>query len=322
MQANAQGHAALRRVLSIDGGGIKGALPASFLATVEDAIGDSVANYFDLIVGTSTGGIVALGLGLGLSAERLLSFYETHGPTVFYAGTLLRRICSLWRAKYNPAPLRQALETELGDRKLGESRTRLVIPSLNLETGRVYIYKTSHHPRLERDYKVRAVDVALATAAAPTYFPAHRTAAGIPLVDGGMWANNPVGIAVVEAVGMLGWAADSLNVLSLGCGTTPLHLGRGHQGAPGLGYWGSRIVDVFMAAQSSGSLGTAYVFAGHDNVVRISPVVGKGRFSLDSVKEIPTLRGLGDSEARDWLPRLRPMFFADHAEPFEPYHRL
>src|SRR2546421_12093373 len=66
----------VRRILAIDGGGIKGVFPASFLASIEDAIGDRVANYFDLIVGTSTGGIIALGLGLGMSAADILQFYE------------------------------------------------------------------------------------------------------------------------------------------------------------------------------------------------------------------------------------------------------
>ena len=77
-----------RRILALDGGGIKGMFSASFLATVEDSIEDSIANYFDLIVGTSTGGIIALGLGLGLSAKEILRFYEESGPP------------HLWRQSY------------------------------------------------------------------------------------------------------------------------------------------------------------------------------------------------------------------------------
>jgi len=73
----------VRKILSIDGGGIKGVFPASFLTTIEDSIGDRVSNYFDLIVGTSTGGIIALGLGLGLPAKDILSFYEEKGSAIF-----------------------------------------------------------------------------------------------------------------------------------------------------------------------------------------------------------------------------------------------
>ena len=80
----------MKRILAIDGGGIKGVFPAAFLATVEDTIKRNVADYFDLIVGTSTGGIIALGLGLGLSAKELLAFYEEHGPIIFKGNRGLR----------------------------------------------------------------------------------------------------------------------------------------------------------------------------------------------------------------------------------------
>jgi hypothetical protein len=186
----------------------------------------------------------------------------------------------------------------------------------------VYIYKTAHHPRFERDYKEKVVDIALATAAAPTYFPTQRSAAGTPLLDGGMWANNPVGLAVVEAIGVLGWAPTSLHVLSLGCTKEPMNVNRGRRLALGSAYWVGKITSVFMAAQSSSSLGTASILVGHENIVRINPYVARGRFGLDAIKEAPSLRGLGDSEARDALPALRPMFFAAHAEPFEPVWKL
>ncbi len=70
----------MKRILSIDGGGIKGVVPAAFLAQLEEALGESITHYFDLIAGTSTGGIIALGLGLGLSAEDIVHFYERLGP--------------------------------------------------------------------------------------------------------------------------------------------------------------------------------------------------------------------------------------------------
>ena len=134
------------------------------------AIERNVADYFDLIVGTSTGGIIALGLGLGLSAKELLAFYEERGPTIFKGNRGLRWLRWLGTSKYSSTPLENALRSCFGDKRLGDSKKRLVIPSLNLENGEVYVYKTAHHPRLERDYKEKAVEVALKTAAAPTYF--------------------------------------------------------------------------------------------------------------------------------------------------------
>lgn len=314
----------MRRILSIDGGGIKGVFPASFLATLEDSLGGSVARYFDLIVGTSTGGILALGLGLGLSAKEILRFYEVHGPTIFSGSRFIRTLRQLGLSKYNAIGLRNALEAVFGDRRLGASTKRLVIPSCNLETGEVHIWKTSHHPRLERDYKSHVVDVALSTAAAPTFFPTHRPAAGVPLLDGGMWANNPVAIAAVEAVGILEWPRESLAILSLGCTTAPLNIRAGRHIALGWLYWGvtAKLVDVFMTAQSSAALGMATHLVGdRRNLVRVSPAV-KSSFTLDNVREILSLKGLGDSEARKALPGLRPLFFTHPAEQFVPHHAL
>ena len=312
----------MKRILAIDGGGIKGVFPASFLATVEDTIEDNIANYFDLIVGTSTGGIIALGLGLGLSAKELLAFYEEHGPTIFKGNRGLRWLRWFGTSKYRTAPLEDALRSCFGDKRLADSEKRLVIPSLNLENGEVYIYKTAHHPRLERDYKEKVVDVALATASAPTYFPTHRSVEGIPLIDGGMWANNPVGMAVVEAITLLDWPRDSLKVLSLGCTTEPLNVNLGRRIPLGKSYWGLKLLDVFMHVQSHASLGTALLLAGHDNIIRIDQNVPRRRFSLDGIKEIDSLRGSGAAKARHALPKLREAFLGNHAEQFVPFHTL
>ncbi len=312
----------MKRILTIDGGGIKGVFPAAFLATVEDAIERNIADYFDLIVGTSTGGIIALGLGLGLSAKELLAFYEKHGPTIFKGNRGLRWLRWLGTSKYSKTPLENALKSCFGDKQLGDSKKRLVIPSLNLENGEVYIYKTSHHPRLERDYKEEAVEVALKTAAAPTYFPTRRSSAGTPLIDGGTWANNPVGLSVVEAITLLDWPKSSLKVLSLGCTTEPLNVKFGRNVSLGRLYWATKFVDVFMHAQSHASLGTAKLLAGHENVIRIDPPVARGKFGLDKASEIPSLKGLGESQAREALPKLREIFLGDHAEQFVPFHTL
>jgi uncharacterized protein len=310
-----------RRILCIDGGGIKGVFPASFLATVEDAIGGRVTDYFDLIAGTSTGGIIALGLGLGLSASEILQFYEALGPGIF-KGSRIKRLTALGFSRYRNRSLKGALESIFGDNRLGDSSKRLVIPALNLENGEVHVYKTAHHPRLERDYKEKAVDVALATAAAPTYFPVHRTAAAIPLLDGGIWANNPTGMAVVEAVGVLGWPRESLRVLSLGCTSEALSIGRARFVGRGAAYWATRIVGLFMTAQSFSSMGTAYILVGHESVFRVDPVVPSGRFRLDAYREAISLKGLGASEARKALPRVRSMFIDEGpVEPFRPDRR-
>jgi uncharacterized protein len=131
-----------------------------------------------------------------------------------------------------------------------------------------------------------------------------------------MWANNPVGAAVVEAISVLDWQASSLKVLSIGCTGEPLDVGWGRKLSLGGLYWGAKVVSVMMSGQSSGSLGTAQLLAGNENITRISPVVPCGRFRLDATREMDALRGLGSTEARKALPSLKSTFFSGQAETF------
>ena len=313
------------RILSIDGGGIKGVFPSSFLASLEESLneGDNISNYFDLIVGTSTGGIIALALGLGFSAKETLSIYEELSSEVFKVNSLLRisplhAIYNLIFSKYSSKKLKKVLLKKFESKKLQDSIKRLVIPSVNLETGEVHIFKTAHHERFKMDYKEFATNVALAAASAPTYFSAHRSSDGMPLIDGGMWANNPTGFAVVEAIGVLGWDNNSLKVLSLGCTSEALNVGIGRRMPMGLLYWGyKKAVNVFMSSQSSASIGMSKLLAGHNNVFRIDPVVPNRRFGLDTTKEMNSLKGLGKSEARKNMPVIESVFLQEHVKPFK-----
>jgi hypothetical protein len=232
------GDAQFFRILSLDGGGIRGVFPAAFLARLEEHLEHPMGRYFDLIAGTSTGGIIAIGLGLGLSAGDILKLYVEQGPAVFgqehgpienWARQKLRSMAHLLVTKHSLEPLRRALEGVLGRRKLGESRTRLVIPAWHPVLERVYIYKTAHDARLETDYKQPAIDAAMATAAAPTFLKPHMTASAVELVDGGVWANNPIGVAAIEAIGMLGWPGDRLKI------PVDRHDQRARQAAPAQG---------------------------------------------------------------------------------------
>lgn len=311
----------MRRILTIDGGGIKGVVPSAFLACLQESVPDRIADYFDLIVGTSTGGIIALALGLGLSAAETLAFYEEQGPKIFCGNQRFRSARWWFRAKYNPQPLRSALTQVFGDKTLAQSNNRLVIPSFNPDTGEVHVWKTSHDIRLQRDFRSLAVDVALSTAAAPTYFPTHQLDCGTPLIDGGMWANNPIAVAMVEAIGILKWPADQIRVLSLGCTSTPLNIDWGRHRPLGKFGWADKIAEVYMTAQSSGALGMAmHLVPDRRNVIRISPIVGD-RYTLDGRDDIKSLKGIGSSEARKALSDIRDLFF-DHpvTEEFKPCH--
>ena len=159
------------QILSLDGGGLRGLFSSAVLAELESDLGMSMVDHFDLIVGTSTGGLVALGLGAGRRPGELVEFYVTDGPRVFKGGR--GRIRNARRPKHSPTALRAALEAVFGDRTLGSSARPLVVPAYSLDTQDVYLFKTDHHPRLtSRLAESSMVDVAMATTAAPTLLPA------------------------------------------------------------------------------------------------------------------------------------------------------
>lgn len=310
----------MRRVLAIDGGGVRGVLPASFLATVEDQVGRSPAEFFDLIVGTSTGGIIALGLGAGLSAREIRDFYLERGPVIFRGGRRLRKIRQLVMAKYEAAQLRTELDVVLGSTLIGESRTRLVIPSMELTTGKVRLWKTAHHERFVQDYKLPMVEAAMATTAAPTYFQPSIATTGTSLIDGGVFANNPAALAAVEAVGVLGWPRDSVSILSLGCGTERLDIRPGTR-RTGSAALAPKIASIFMTAQAELSTGMAtHLLANRRNLYRVDPVLPPNRYDLDVSRAIPELSGIGDSEARHRFQDIRDVFFDAPAEKFVPFY--
>lgn len=318
-----------KRILSIDGGGILGTFPAAFLAKQEELVGEPLGRYFDLIVGTSTGGIIALALGLDIPAKEILNFYQNLGPQVFPQPETKRgKLAQLFRqaknAKYDHLPLRESLERTFGQRKLGQSVTRLVIPSMSIATGKVYIYKTAHHERLQSDYKEFAVDVAMATSAAPTYFPPHFGQSGVPLIDGGMYANNPAGLAAVEALSMLGWEKGSFDILSLGTTSEPFDIGLTDSTKDeGLSWiWGLRLINTFMSGQSSASIGTAQLLAGHEHVLRVDPLLPNGMCTLDDPATIEMLIGLGHEEARRNSPEIKKRFLYERANKFVPTYHL
>ena len=309
----------MKRILCIDGGGIRGTFPAAVLARLEQDLSEPIGSYFDLIAGTSTGGIIAIGLGLGIPAQEILEVYETRGPMIFsqarkdWVGKVGRKWRTarsfVWGHKYPSDELQSALKDVLGDSRIGDSRTRLLIPAWHPQTQKVYIFKTAHHRRLKYDYQELAVDAALATAAAPTFFKEHIKQDDVGLIDGGIWANNPTALAVVEAVGLLGWKPPEIKVLSLGC----LEDITSFKGSYGKAEIASKLAPMFMSGQSHGSMGMAKILLGdpHENksIYRVSQPVRSGDFSLDNTNLICKLKDRGMVEAREQQPILEPVFF-------------
>jgi patatin-like phospholipase/acyl hydrolase len=305
------------QILSLDGGGLKGAFTAFFLARLEEDLGVHVADHFDLIVGTSTGGIIALGLGMNLSPAEIFEFYQAEGRHIFPSGRL-RAVRRFFRAKFHNAELERALKLRFGQRVLGDSSKRLVIPSYELRGDSPYLFKTPHHARFRRDCKVEAWKVAMATSAAPTYLPAYTGIDGHRLIDGGVWANDPVMLGVTEAVSILGAQLGAISILSLG---TTSEIVRRLEGLDrgGMLRWGRAAIEVALVGQSKGAINQAGHLVGKENVLRLDHLVPAGLFALDQ-SDFAGLASHAATCARHLLPEIGRRFLDHQAPRFTPQH--
>jgi len=208
------------KVLCVDGGGIKGLYSAEVLAMLEKTYGYPLSDYFDMICGTSTGGIIALGISAKIEMERIVSFYMDKGPLIFEkwekkikADWLLVFIQAIVTSKYDNKQLKTALKEVFGERKIKESNNLLCIPSFNISTATNRIFKKDYD-KFNLDDDKYYIDVALATSAAPTYFPIH-TIDNVNYIDGGLWANDPTMVAISEFARCFSDKYNGLDILSI-----------------------------------------------------------------------------------------------------------
>lgn len=224
------------KILSLDGGGIRGIIPARILTTIEDKTNRSIGDMFDLIAGTSTGGILATGLAGSkggnkpiCTASELLNLYVNRGSEIFdrsfWKG--VTSLGGLRDERYSAGRLEGILQDTLGDAELKDVVTNVLIPSYDIEGrgdyrgGGPYFFKSSK-AKTDPDYNYLLRNVARATSAAPTYFePAHLENVSrsdwTALIDGGVFANNPAACAYAEAR-KLGAQHDEIVMVSLGTG--------------------------------------------------------------------------------------------------------
>jgi len=227
------------KILSIDGGGIRGIIPATILAKIEELTGEPISETFDLIAGTSTGGIIALGLAMDngrgqpkYSATDLVKLYRDKGHQIFDRNTWhrLRSIGNLRDEKYPNENLKKLLKEYFGKKSLKDTIPEVIITSYETERRIPWIFKSVHAKNSKKkNYDFSLVDVALATSAAPTYFEPHKvtykTNDYLSFIDGGVYANNPAMCAYVEAKSYYKKADKDIQILSLGTGqlTRRLH---------------------------------------------------------------------------------------------------
>jgi hypothetical protein len=235
-------------VLALSGGGFRGLYAAAVLEVLELALGAPLASRFDLICGTSVGGLLALGLAAGVPAAALKALFVDQGRRIF--GSPRGLFLKWFRAKHASVGLRAALTELFGSTTLGELEHRVLVPAVNYTTGKPQVFKTPHSPRFARDHILKLVDIGLATSAAPTYFPLHRIDGLGVFADGGLVGNSPGYYGLQEARRHIQVPPERrVRVLSVGTMTLGCTIAGSASLDRGLLQWASKVFDLTISAQ-------------------------------------------------------------------------
>lgn len=244
------------KVLAIDGGGIRGIIPAIILGELQKRLGRNLYEVFDLIAGTSTGGIIAVGIGTTCnngqpySPGELLGLYVENGPAIFKKNIFTPEKQLLF-PKYSPDALEGVLARFFGATEFKTALTPLLVSSYDLKKQRPFMFK-SHYIAARPKYNWPVTSIARATSAAPTFFPPlHLTkgAEDYALVDGGVFVNNPSMAAYVEARSLYPDFAQFV-VVSVGTGDRQDSISYAQAKEWGLLGWAKQIIPVFMDSVS------------------------------------------------------------------------
>ena len=316
-------------ILSLDGGGVRGILSAQILANIEiylnkrDSVEIPIGKRFDLITGTSTGGLIALGLALGYSAEYVVTFYKEFIPKIFGERNKSKLSKILTQPLYGSGELKQSLEKFFKLATLNDVVTDVCVTSVSLQNAKPRLYKSAYLDRNVGRLDEKLVDIALSTSAAPIYFKPHSAKYSTNLIDGGICANNPSMIGVVDAINFrsvskrgvpppgegLRRPLDDLVVLSIGTGDAcAMKYDMQKIVSGGLAAWVLNrdktesiwhpspvfpLVEILMNSQSELVHHQTLMLLGEEKYMRINPQL-KFPMKLDDVDKVDELLNLSD----------------------------
>ncbi|HWR15082.1 MAG TPA: CBASS cGAMP-activated phospholipase [Terriglobales bacterium] len=276
-------------VLAIDGGGIRGIIPATILAELEKRLGKPIHEMFDLIAGTSTGGIIAVAIGSGANTGEpyhpadLVRLYVENGPEIFRKSWITD--ARKWvRPKYSPDALERILLKFFGDTELASARVPLLIGSYDIEGQIPFFFKSQRIPK-DPNYNWKLREVARATSAAPTFFPPVKLSneyhESYTLVDGGVCINNPAVAAFAEAHHIYG-DGDYL-IVSIGTGDRQDNLKFSAVKNWGMMQWARQITSVFMDSVSETADQELYFLLGRERQFRFQAKLKNSSNEMDCV---------------------------------------
>jgi patatin-like phospholipase/acyl hydrolase len=299
----------MKRLLSIDGGGIRGIIPATILVELEKRAGIYAGGLFDMVAGTSTGGIIACGLSIGLSAQTLLDLYVKRGTEIFTRSTeqVIESGSGITGPKYDAGPLENILKDVLGEKMLSQTTgPHLLVPTYCQNWPGTLFFK-SWHPAPD----FRLCDVARCTSAAETYFPAaiiqDNTGLQYVCTDGGTFANNPAMAVLADARKL--WPGEKFQILSLGTGGNPNNLGT-ECADWGILQWAKPISNVFM----DGSADTVLYY------IETSPDADVTRIDIDPLPSYvdPNMDAVANSNI-EALRKVGASLIAKHSASLNPF---
>ncbi|MFV2057876.1 MAG: CBASS cGAMP-activated phospholipase [Thiohalomonadales bacterium] len=266
-------------ILAFSGGGYKGLYTAHVVSLIEERTGKLFGSHFDLVCGTSIGGIIALAVATReIPAKKVEETLKSIGPQVFtpiekpiFKIARFNKMCKgvlnkliyqhtgftfergITAAKHVNFPLKDALEEIFGNRKIKDLKTRVLIPTANWTKGSPQFFKTPHNPRFTTDGARLLVDVAMATSAAPIYLPNYEFEHQV-YVDGGIVGNAPGIFGVHEAENAIAAASDKvISLLSIGALSSKVTANQSESLNKGLVQWNAKIFDLMMACQEQTS---------------------------------------------------------------------
>lgn len=285
------------RILALDGGGLRGIFTAAVLSEAEDAFGPAFVDSFDLLVGTSTGGIVALGLASGRTCREMLDFYRDAGPKVFSKPRRVRRLVG---PKYDRRALDALLRRELGDAtRMNDLSKRVCITAHELVRGTTRVWKDDHSPELRWGGDQLVWKVAAATSAAPTYFAPVQLGDADSHIDGGVWGNNPAIVGITEAVRYYGRELRDIRLLSVGATSQTLRVENHHAALRmGLKDWAGKALVLLQGSASMAAHHQARLLLGDERYLRLDSENTR-KVKLDDAKQCKPLQEWGHDVGRN-----------------------
>ena len=277
---------------------MRGVFTAAFIAGIEEVLGAPIAGHLDLIAGTSTGGLIALGLASGRSGQQMLDLYREHGGDIFAGGWPGRQLVM---PKYSRKGFDRLLRAEFGELLMRDLKIPTCVSAYEAVSGQTRVFKTQHSDDLYWGGDQLVWKVAAATSAAPSYFAPVQFKEEDAHVDGGVWANNPAIIAITEAVRWFSHDLQDLRLLSVGT-VSPRPKVRSFSATRRMGWprWARPGLALLQGGPALGSHFQAMHLLGEDNYLRIGDrAEDAAPIKLDAVEAAQPLAALGHRLALD-----------------------